>query len=117
MLMVASLWYTRNKRTGLHTWKKIAECMMHFASFAPKSVYSSGPGQTASDVTTTYYVQKKLLERANETTITPITSSDHRFLGIKFDLGKDPIADPGIWRHNDKLLNDDDTLHQKRKRV
>ena len=51
---------------------------------------------------------KKLLERAKETIITPIPSSDHRFIGIEFELGKDPIAGPGIWRHNDKLLNDDE---------
>ena len=51
---------------------------------------------------------KKLLERAKETTLTPVPSSDHRLLGIKFELGKDPIAGPGIWRHNDKLLTDDE---------
>ena len=49
---------------------------------------------------------KQLLERTRETLIVPVPSSDHRLLGIKLILGKDPIGGPGLWRHNDAMLKD-----------
>ena len=50
---------------------------------------------------------KYMLEKAAYTTIIPVPSSDHRLIGIKLIIGKD-TSGPGIWRHNDKALNDDE---------
>ena len=50
---------------------------------------------------------KNLLEKTAYTTIIPVPSSDHRLIGIKIIIGKD-TSGPGIWRHNDKSLSDDE---------
>ena len=51
---------------------------------------------------------KQMLERATDTLIVPVPSSDHRFLGINFIIGKEKIGGPGLWRHNDNMLKNDE---------
>ena len=53
---------------------------------------------------------KNLLERSQETAIIPVPATDHRFLGIRFTLCKDPVGGPGLWRHNDSLLKDEEYM-------
>ena len=55
-------------------------------------------------------LSKRLLERVTETAIIPVPSSDHRLLAVKLNLGRDPVAGPGIWRHNDSLLKDQEYI-------
>ena len=53
---------------------------------------------------------RKLLECAKETAIIPVPSSDHRLLAISFELGRDTVSGPGMWRHNDSLLSDNEYM-------
>ena len=49
---------------------------------------------------------KNIIQKATDTIIVPVPSSDHRLLGMKITLGRDTISGPGLWRHNDTSLKD-----------
>lgn len=49
---------------------------------------------------------KNIIQKATNTIIVPVPSSDHRLLGMEITLGRDTISGPGLWRHNDTSLKD-----------
>ena len=59
-----------------------------------------------------FLCSKRMLEMASEDLIIAVPTSDNRFIGIKFTLGQESLQGPGLWRHNDICLNEDDYVNE-----
>ena len=72
----------------------------------------SGPNQRGLFRRLDYILcSKKLLEMATDDGITPVSDTDHRLVTMRFSLNHEEIGGPGIWRHNDKCLMEEEYVN------
>ena len=81
------------------------ECMF---TFSP-----SGPNVRNIFRRLDYFLcSKRMLEMASDDSIVAVPTSDHQFIGIKFILGQESLQGPGLWRHNDTCLKDEEYVNE-----